>query len=78
MNDEDSILAAFVTDRGGYDVLMSPPNQGFNRLAWLFPYMVAGAALVGIVVAARRWSRAATPGHRGPGGRSGARRPSGR
>jgi cytochrome c-type biogenesis protein CcmF len=61
MSDEDSILAAFVKDHGGYDVLMSPPNQGFNRMAWLFPYMVAGAALVGLVVAARRWSHNARP-----------------
>ena len=61
MSDEDSILAAFVKDHGGYDVLMSPPNQGFNRMAWLFPYMVAGAALVGLVVAARRWSHNTRP-----------------
>jgi cytochrome c-type biogenesis protein CcmF len=66
MSDEDSILAAFVKDHGGYDVLMSPPNQGFNRMAWLFPYMVAGAALVGLIVAARRWSHNPRPATAGP------------
>jgi hypothetical protein len=40
-------------------VLAAPLDQGFNRLAWLFPYLAAGAALVGIVVTARRWSRQA-------------------
>ena len=66
MSDEDTILAAFVKDRGSYDVLMSPPNTGFNRMAWLFPYMVAGTALVGLFVAARRWSSASRPATAGP------------
>lgn len=66
MNDEETILAAFVKDRGSYDVLMSPPNTGFNRLAWLLPYMVAGVALVGVFVAARRWSTATRPAIAGP------------
>ena len=42
----------------------APINEGFNRLAWLFPYLIGatGAACVGI--AAFRWTRRedATPG----------------
>jgi cytochrome c-type biogenesis protein CcmF len=53
----DAILATFVREHGGYDVLMQPPNQGFNRAAWLLPYAVAVLALVGIAATARRWSR---------------------
>jgi cytochrome c-type biogenesis protein CcmH/NrfF len=55
--DYDAILATFVREHGGYDVLMQPPNRGFNRVAWLLPYGVAVAALVGLAATARRWSR---------------------
>jgi cytochrome c-type biogenesis protein CcmH/NrfF len=54
--DHDAVIAAFVKDFGSEDVLASPIDKGFNRLAWLFPYLVALAGLVGVVVTARRWS----------------------
>jgi cytochrome c-type biogenesis protein CcmF len=53
---DEQVLAAFV-DFGGESMLMTPPNRGFNRVGWMFPYVVAGAGLVGIILAARRWSR---------------------
>jgi cytochrome c-type biogenesis protein CcmF len=56
----EEILAIFVRDAGGQDVLASPIDKGFNRLAWLLPYGVASAALVGVILMARRWSRAST------------------
>jgi cytochrome c-type biogenesis protein CcmF len=58
--DRNMILAAFVRDFGGEDVLARPRDQGFNRLIWLFPYLLAAGALVVIVYSARRW--AARPG----------------
>jgi len=58
--DHDAILATFVREHGGLDVLMQPPNQGFNRVAWLLPYLVAVVALLGIGLTARRWSRRPT------------------
>jgi cytochrome c-type biogenesis protein CcmF len=57
----DEVLAAFVREFGGQAVLSAPIDEGFNRLAWLFPYLVAVSALFGIVVTAMRWSRHATP-----------------
>jgi cytochrome c-type biogenesis protein CcmF len=53
----EQILAAFVADHGGQDILAMPPDAGFNRLAWAVPYAVGltGAAAVGLV--ALRWSR---------------------
>jgi cytochrome c-type biogenesis protein CcmF len=47
----DEVVAAFVQAYGGQDVLGAPIDQGFNRLAWLFPYLVGitGAAAVGLV-----------------------------
>jgi cytochrome c-type biogenesis protein CcmF len=55
--DHDAILATFVREHGSYDVLMQPPNRGFNRVAWLLPYAVAVVALLGIAGTAWRWSR---------------------
>jgi cytochrome c-type biogenesis protein CcmH/NrfF len=52
----EEILAIYVRDFGSEDILMRPPDRGFNRLAWLFPYLAAVAALGGVVFAARRWS----------------------
>jgi cytochrome c-type biogenesis protein CcmF len=62
------IIAAFVKDFGSEDILMSPPDHGFNRLAWLFPYLAAVAALVGVVFTARRWAHPATPALAGDAG----------
>ena len=36
---------------------MSPIDKGFNRLAWLFPYVVGAGGAVAIGFAAIRWSR---------------------
>jgi cytochrome c-type biogenesis protein CcmF len=54
--DHDEVIAAFVKDFGSEDVLAAPIDQGFNRLAWLFPYLVALAGLIAVVFTARRWS----------------------
>jgi cytochrome c-type biogenesis protein CcmF len=64
----DEIIAIFVRDAGGQDVLAAPIDKGFNRLAWLFPYLVAGASLVLIVVAARKWSSQPAPALAGDAG----------
>jgi cytochrome c-type biogenesis protein CcmF len=55
--DHDTIIATFVREFGGQDVLSAPVDKGFNRLAWLFPYLlgVSGAAMVAF--AALKWSR---------------------
>jgi cytochrome c-type biogenesis protein CcmF len=55
----DAVLAAFVSDMGA-EMLMSPPDTGFNRLAWLLPYVLGSAGLVTVVFTARRWSRPTT------------------
>jgi hypothetical protein len=53
----DQILAAFVKDYGGEDVLTSPIDRGFNRLAWAFPYLLGAAGALVIAAMAFRWSR---------------------
>ena len=42
---------------GGQQFLTQPIDQGFNRLAWLFPYLVAATGVVAIGFAALKWSR---------------------
>jgi cytochrome c-type biogenesis protein CcmF len=54
--DRDQVRAAFVADFGSQDILMAPLDEGFNRLAWLFPYIIGAIGLAGAVVIARRWS----------------------
>ena len=60
----DEIIQYYIAQYGSQEVLSAPLNQGFNRLAWFFPYAV-GAAGVGLIgVLAVRWSRRnrVTPG----------------
>jgi cytochrome c-type biogenesis protein CcmH/NrfF len=66
--DHDAVIASFVRDFGSEAVLAAPIDTGFNRLAWLFPYLVAALALCGIVVSARRWSRQSIPATAGDAG----------
>ena len=56
MNREE-ILKALVIEHGGQDILLAPINQGFNRLAWLFRYVIGASGAVAVVLAAMRWSR---------------------
>jgi cytochrome c-type biogenesis protein CcmF len=53
----DQIIEHFVNKWGSQEVLASPIDQGFNRLAWFLPYaagLVGVAAIGGLAV---RWSR---------------------
>jgi cytochrome c-type biogenesis protein CcmF len=53
----DEVIATFVHDFGGEDILTSPIDRGFNRLAWLFPYLLGGVGAVAGGFAVVRWSR---------------------
>jgi cytochrome c-type biogenesis protein CcmH/NrfF len=53
----DEIIAWFVAKYGGQDVLGAPIDKGFNRLAWLFPYLVGAGSAVAVGLVAMRFSR---------------------
>jgi cytochrome c-type biogenesis protein CcmF len=53
----DQILASFIQRYGGQDVLGAPLDQGFNRLAWLFPYLVGAGSAISVGFVAVRLSR---------------------
>jgi cytochrome c-type biogenesis protein CcmF len=57
----DAIIATFVKEYGGQDVLGAPINRGFNRLAWLFPYLVGAGSAVVVGFAAVRLTRRHDP-----------------
>ena len=53
----EEIYAYYMAKYGSQEPLAKPLDEGFNRLAWLFPYLIgAGAALV-LGGTAMRWSR---------------------
>jgi cytochrome c-type biogenesis protein CcmF len=57
----DEAIAWFVAKYGSQEVLASPIDKGFNRLAWLFPYLAGLLGLIAAGVVALRWSRRGLP-----------------
>jgi cytochrome c-type biogenesis protein CcmF len=57
----DEIIQAFIAKYGSQEMLGAPLDQGFNRLAWMVPYLVGGAGIVLVGVAASRWSHRSEP-----------------
>jgi cytochrome c-type biogenesis protein CcmH/NrfF len=59
---EESILQAFILEFGR-EVLAEPPKSGFSLIAWLMPsfYLLAGGALVILVISRWRKRPAAEP-----------------
>ena len=55
--DHDAVVAAFVKEFGGQDILSAPVDKGFNRLAWFFPYLIGATGAASVAVVALRWSR---------------------
>ncbi|HEX3650259.1 MAG TPA: cytochrome c-type biogenesis protein CcmH [Pseudonocardiaceae bacterium] len=67
----DQIRANFVASYGD-TVLLSPPHQGVGQIAYILPFIVVGAGVLGAVVFLRNGRRTAKagPSARGrPGGR---------
>jgi cytochrome c-type biogenesis protein CcmF len=53
----DDVIQYFVTKWGSQEPLAEPIDKGFNRLAWLFPYLAGFAGVTLIAGMAVRWSR---------------------
>jgi len=52
----EQIYAYFIAKYGSQEPLASPIDEGFNRLAWFFPYLIGATGAAGIAVVAFRWS----------------------
>jgi len=53
----DQIIDYYVGKWGSQEVLASPIDKGFNRLAWLLPYFAGALGVVTVGGLAVRWSR---------------------
>ena len=53
----EDVYAYFMAKYGSQEPLAKPLDQGFNRMAWLFPYLVGAGTAIVIGGAAFRWSR---------------------
>jgi cytochrome c-type biogenesis protein CcmF len=57
----EQVYDYYISKYGSQEPLAAPLNKGFNRLAWLFPYMIGGTGAMVLGVLAFRWSRREEP-----------------
>jgi cytochrome c-type biogenesis protein CcmH len=60
--DSDSLVQQAFVQKYGPTVLAAPTTSGFNRAAWIFPFIAFGAGVLGVVFLARAWKRRPPPG----------------
>jgi cytochrome c-type biogenesis protein CcmH/NrfF len=53
----DEIIDWFIAKYGSQEVLGAPIDKGFNRLAWLFPYLVGATSAIAVGFVAVKWTR---------------------
>ena len=53
----DQIVGSLVARYGGQQFLTSPIDEGFNRMAWLFPYLLGAFGVAGVGLVAVKWSK---------------------
>ena len=56
---KDDVIQYFVAKHGSQEPLAMPIDEGFNRLAWFFPYFVGISGALGVGMVTFRWSRKA-------------------
>ena len=52
----DKEIMTWFSAKYGATVLAAPTGEGFNLVAWIAPFAVFAAALVGTILLVRRWS----------------------
>ena len=55
--DSDSAITQFFVQTYGTLVLAAPPNRGFNRVAWLMPYLALLAGIMLVVFIVWMWRK---------------------
>jgi cytochrome c-type biogenesis protein CcmF len=53
----DDVLQFYIEKHGSQEPLAAPLNKGFNRLAWLVPYLLAATGAFALGGALVRWTR---------------------
>jgi len=57
----DEIIQAFLAKYGTEEMLGAPVDKGFNRMAWLFPYLIGATSAVAVAFVAVKWTRKSGP-----------------
>jgi cytochrome c-type biogenesis protein CcmF len=57
----DEIIQAFLAKYGSEEMLGAPVDKGFNRMAWLFPYLIGAVSAFAVGLVAVKWTRKAEP-----------------
>jgi cytochrome c-type biogenesis protein CcmF len=58
---KEEIYQYYIAKYGSQEPLAVPIDKGFNRLAWLFPYLFGGSGALAVAFVALRWSRREIP-----------------
>jgi cytochrome c-type biogenesis protein CcmH len=53
-DNDDLVLQSFV-QKYGTTVIAAPTTKGFNRVAWIMPYLALVVGLTGVVLIVRVW-----------------------
>jgi cytochrome c-type biogenesis protein CcmH/NrfF len=53
----DSLILQSFVQRYGATVLAAPTMQGFDLVAWIMPFAVAAAGLIGTIFLVRHWAK---------------------
>jgi cytochrome c-type biogenesis protein CcmH/NrfF len=59
-DNDDLILQGFVQDYGP-TVIAAPTASGFNRLAWVMPFVALGLGITFVIFVVRSWKNRPTP-----------------
>jgi cytochrome c-type biogenesis protein CcmH/NrfF len=55
--DSDSLILQGFTQKYGNTVLAAPTTTGFNRVAWIMPFLVLTLGTIAVVTVVRTWNR---------------------
>jgi len=67
--DSDSLVEQSFVQKYGPTVLAAPTTSGFDRTAYIVPFVALGFGLIGVVIVVRRWkNRPPPPSAGGMGG----------
>jgi cytochrome c-type biogenesis protein CcmH len=59
--DSDSLVEQAFVQKYGPTVLAAPTTAGFDRAAWIFPFVALGAGVVAVVFVVRAWRNRPPP-----------------
>jgi|SRR5579863_2032557 len=59
--DSDSLVQQAFVQKYGPTVLAAPTTQGFDRAAWVFPFVAFAFGVIGVVLVVRAWKNRPAP-----------------